>query len=187
MNTQHIHLSATATGRFTLTAMVTAVLLAAAPTGFAETLVPHYASAAGGLIAPPQILPPSEDFPFGSALYVAEGQGEGTHEGLFTEHNEYEVGVQLTDAGVVTVIQGTLTVTSANGDILVWGFSSVTPGIPDPTVAFPFEGSAFVVGGTGRFVNATGSAVTQGILYPDGSYEYVADGLISSIGSNVTN
>jgi len=188
MKTQHTHTQfmATTLGRLASMGLMLGALSIIVPTTFADQLVPHHASAAGALIAPPSPVPPSEEFPFGSAIFIAEGHGVGTYEGQFTEYNEYEVGVQLTVSGPVTVIRGTLTVTTANGNQLFWEFNSATPGVPDPLAPFPFVATPELVGGTGRFNGATGTATIQGILYPDGSYEYVADGLISCIGSNLT-
>ncbi len=74
----------------------------------------------------------------------AEGQGQATHLGRFTETGD--VGIDVATG----IPQGTWTLTAANGDML---FLTMTGHGIDETHGF---GAFTVVGGTGRFEGATG-------------------------------
>ena len=81
----------------------------------------------------------------GIAYTHLEGSGEATHLGHFTVTGDVAVEVAT---GIPT---GTWTLTAANGDML---FLEMTGSGIDPTHGF---GDFTVVGGTGRFAEATGS------------------------------
>jgi hypothetical protein len=185
MNTMRIHDSTRPSARFAGSAVMLAVLLVAAAPAFAASDVPHRARGAGALVAEPIPIAPSEEFPFGALSFVAHGQGVGTHEGRFTEINEFVMAVVPFEGDLATLIEGTLRVFAADGDELLWAFSSLSLGIPE--FPFDFEGSALLVDGTGRFEGGSGLVTTRGTLNADGSYEYEARGRISSVGSNVTS
>ena len=85
------------------------------------------------------------------------GEGEATHLGHFTVTGDAKV---FLPAGNVV---GTWTLTAANGDML---FGTMVAGGIDPTHGF---GTFTIVGGTGRFVGATGEyqqSITFGVPPP---------------------
>lgn len=166
--------------RFIGMVLASSVLVSTIPSIVAGPQVPHRAKASGALVSSVE-LPPGDGFIL-RIHNIALGEGVATHEGRFTEVNEYILGVLLTESGPVTVIEGTVTVTAANGDKLVWSFSTVTEGIP--VAPLDLTGSTTLVSGTGRFEGASGSLDLAVTLFADGSYEYEANGWITSVGSN---
>ena len=91
---------------------------------------------------------------------VIQYGGTATHLGLFTREER----LFLFPDGSVT---GTIVFTAANGDEL---WADVSGGFISPTNA---EGTYTFTGGTGRFVNATGSATFEAYT-PDGIHVAVA-------------
>lgn len=90
-------------------------------------------------------------FPGPTTLFVSgEGTGNATHLGRFTF--EYD---ELVDLATGTGT-GTYELTAANGDTLTADWTGYGVPTEDPTVLLVVE-NATITGGTGRFVNASGS------------------------------
>ena len=109
MRPQPFHPGTPAFGRSASTALLLSALLAVAPVSLAGEFVPHHASSSGQVRS-------SSEIP-GGYRNVAIGSGVGTYEGAFTEVNLFDVTLQSTELGIVTVIEGTLTVIAANGGL----------------------------------------------------------------------
>jgi hypothetical protein len=80
----------------------------------------------------------------------------------------------------IIVIPSTATWTAANGDTVTNSaelrinfFCLISAG------DCPYSQEFTITGGTGRFMNATGSATATGTLFADGSYDGYLDGTIS--------
>ena len=98
-------------------------------------------------------------------------EGIATHVGPFSEVGA----VQLTptDDPAVFQLSGSATHTAANGDQLfetIAGTLNVVTGAGTATMTF--------VGGTGRFANASGSAIFELQLVGDGAFVYTGEGTI---------
>ena len=99
------------------------------------------------------------------------GAGTATYLGLYSEAGS----AQLTPIGNTGVFQvnATSTYTAANGDQLravIVGQLDFATGAVSAAVTY--------VGGTGRFVGATGVAILKGQFHPDGSMEVTVKGTI---------
>jgi hypothetical protein len=147
------------------TLMLAAITLACAVTSArAEDQVPFQGSAEGAII---DVAPDP-----GGVVFTVQAEGNATHLGRFTRE---ETVLFNPATGSLT---GDIVFTAANGDQL---FVSVDGGFISPTEA---RGTYTFTGGTGRFVNATGSAGFV-LLTPDGAHFSVEfDGTLSSAGSN---
>jgi hypothetical protein len=96
---------------------------------------------------------------------VARAMGRGTHVGAFSKVTDDLLNV------VTGWVDGSFTMTTANGDLLRGFYTGyVVPGAPG-TFAWVLDST--ITGGTGRFVNATGSFV----FTAEGTFGFV-DGLI---------
>ena len=109
--------------------------------------------------------PPDFDAPgcpdWAAWRYSSEGEGRITHMG--------RVQYALTQCTVPVAdgyqSEGTITFTARNGDELWIEHTMLSQGIGDPTgppQGFTFEGDWTAVGGTGRFINATGAGTLDG-------------------------
>jgi len=131
-----------------------------------------------------------------NALYCLTGTGEGTHIGKFTRfgvgdnstNNSYFFAPSAADVAACPASVGVLrwdfeptTLTAANGDqIFAYGYGYAC--IAGPTSGFIVDGKYAIVGGTGRFVGASGSGIANLTLVKGAPY-VVWDGTISSVGS----
>ena len=105
-------------------------------------------------------------------VLVANGMGTATHLGRFTLHRE----ANLTPSSVEAELEvnGHATLTAANGDQLeasIKGVLNTSAGHADLIYEW--------TGGTGQFQNATGVTIWLVELFPDGTYDVVADGVIN--------
>lgn len=103
------------------------------------------------------------DSPFAFSVTTFRGSGHATHLGkvdFVAEHCSLDFG-----QGSGPYDQGILTLTAANGDVLM---ATYTDGVTDPTdfpiLAFTDE-FTFVDGGTGRFVTASGGGTETGLFH----------------------
>src|SRR5262245_53536125 len=85
-------------------------------------------------------------FSFPYATFSTEGTGQATQLGRFTISGTVTIDV------TTGLAVGILTFAAANGDLLYLTLAGEPPG-PDPTIGV---GDFTIVGGTGRFVGATG-------------------------------
>jgi hypothetical protein len=98
-------------------------------------------------------------------------EGNATHLGLF--HEAGHVKFMQTDDPAVLQFKGCSIHTAANGDELheiFTGSLNVQTGAATAAVTF--------VGGTGRFVGASGTGVLSAEVLPDGSLEFAGQGTI---------
>lgn len=116
---------------------------------------------------------------------VVEGSGQVSHMGRATCFTDDQLGVLMTGA-----LSATYTVTAANGDTLVLWLEGPSE-LDFPTVTF--SGAFAVLGGTGRFANATGSGVFSGwavfeepfgLPTNHGPGFFAIDGVVSSPGES---
>lgn len=142
-------------------------------------LVPFAYTARGTPAAPPDITCPAGELAAANTI-----EGEGTLLGTFTGENE----------GCINPITGVLssndgTITAANGDVVMVEMDPANPyrfvSVDFSTGEFESTGGSFIVGGTGRFDGATGSFTIKGTgnVFVPGSAVFVAEGMISSVGS----
>jgi hypothetical protein len=120
------------------------------------------------------------------AFAVVEGEGNLSHFGRATCFSDDQIAELAT--GLVYAVY---TYTAANGDSLImWMVSSAE--IDFVTLTATFSGEFVVIGGTGRFANATGSGITSGwAVFKDpfglttnhGPGYFEIDGHVSSSGS----
>lgn len=113
-------------------------------------------------------------FPF---VYVTvNGEGQALHLGRTQAATTNQTVNLITGAGTATY-----TLTAANGDTLVIDMTVHTD-FPSPTLA-TFAGSFTIVGGTGRFADASGSGSIDGSASftgpTNGIGEFSLDGVIS--------
>ncbi|HYV03342.1 MAG TPA: hypothetical protein VFB82_02080, partial [Blastocatellia bacterium] len=102
-------------------------------------------------------------------VLVADGMGTATQLGRFTLHRE----ANLTPSSVESELEvnGQATLTAANGDKLeasIKGTLNTSAGHADLVYEW--------TGGTGRFQNASGTTIWLVELFPDGTYDVIADG-----------
>jgi hypothetical protein len=95
------------------------------------------------------------------------GTGEGTQIGRFSE-----VAYPVINGNTFSA---TVILTAANGDQV---FKMATGTITSNGTTTTFAGPFTVLGGTGRFVNATGSGQVEMVLSPDGTIAQIYDGTI---------
>jgi hypothetical protein len=113
-----------------------------------------------------------------------EATGIGTHVGGF----EAIIIFQPLPPNFV-VFDGIIMMIAANGDLIQLEFKGASVGAPVNDV-FPIAFTADIVGGTGRFENATGSIDLDGFILPSdddtafGPTFFSFDGVISSVGSS---
>jgi hypothetical protein len=94
------------------------------------------------------------------------GQGEATHLGRFTSNDHAVIHADGT-------IQAAGVLTAANGDQLFWSY------VLSFTSANTVAGTFTLTGGTGRFVDASGTGQFDGVIAPDGIHASVTfDGTI---------
>jgi hypothetical protein len=103
-------------------------------------------------------------------VLTAVGEGQLTHLGQTSIEQTY-----VFDNFTGTFV-GTATLTAANGDELDCIFEGVET--PDGTISGTFT----LVGGTGRFRNATGGGAFTGIDYLNGTFSIRLDGTVSAPG-----
>lgn len=115
--------------------------------------------------------PSRTNCPPGRLPLAGEGLGEATHVGEFAMSAEYCVD------SVTGAYSGTVTIFAANGDKVYTEFVGYST---SPTEYVQTE---TIVGGTGRFENATGSIVAHGTRGPD-SFTSTFEGEVSSVGSS---
>jgi hypothetical protein len=110
-----------------------------------------------------------------------DGVGQLTHFGRTTFHSEIDILIGL------QTVTGTATFTAANGDTL----TVIVSGTATPPNAQGMSDLALtdtLIGGTGRFTNASGSASVTGLSQATGPTTAIElttlSGTISSVGSN---
>jgi len=111
----------------------------------------------------------------GSSIETADsGSGTSTHLGDFTM-----TASETVDFASMTVTNGTVTLTAANGDTVSGTYGgTILPGLTGYLVSGP------ITGGTGRFADATGTIVFKGTFDPaTGNGSDVIGGSISTVGS----
>ena len=126
----------------------------------------------------------SSEFTFLSATEVLEdysGRGQATHLGRLTAELRHIIDLTTTE-----VLDGTLTLTAANGDIVAGSYSG--RGEPLASGLIRFEGTFTIESGTGRFSDVTGEGEMLGLIdpahFPESSAaDLTLDGTISSIGN----
>jgi hypothetical protein len=102
---------------------------------------------------------------------TSDGTGTATHLGRFTLHRT----ATLTPSpdGSDAIVNGEATITAANGDLLKASITGTfNPATGNGVLIYEWKG------GTGRFQNATGTTVWLVELYPDLTYDVVANGVI---------
>ena len=105
--------------------------------------------------------------------FVAEGTGTATHLGSLAVHRTFTLRPSTDGSGLVDV-QGEATLVAANGDELRTGIEgTLNPETNHAILIYGWEG------GTGRFVNATGTTTWQVDINKDQTYDVVADGAIN--------
>src|SRR5262245_48358778 len=109
----------------------------------------------------------------GGIRILALATGQATHLGRFTERLDYVLSYDLVNfAGVATI-------TAANGDQLHLAFQGMIPGFADQVFPLPFTARFAVVGGTGRFADATGCGDILGTDFGQGRFALTFEGRIS--------
>ena len=131
-----------------------------------------------------ELIPPSAEYPLGAIKNIALGSGVASHEGLHFALFENILSAHLVEGGIVMVLESFVTVTTANGDQIVWESRTATPTPGTGEPPFYMEGEAVVVGGTGRFEGGSGMTQVTGTLTGDGVVDYQAEGYLSTVGSN---
>lgn len=160
--------------------------------GGGKNLVPFHTETAGYLLPfnfdRDDIAARCPDTPEGKlTLWISsfEGSGTATHTGLSyvtASHCSYGVYDEVNEEFVFdgTYGQGRITITAANGDVLLANYDDgisyeVEPGL----VAF-MDTITFIDGGTGRFKYASGGAVEKGtVSFVDYSFTVEMNGMIS--------
>jgi hypothetical protein len=108
----------------------------------------------------------------GGIHIIALATGQATHVGRFTERLDYLLSYDLVNfAGVATI-------TAANGDLLSLNFQGAIPGFASRHFPLPFTARFTVVGGTGRFQQATGAGDILGIDFGQGLFALAFEGQI---------
>ena len=105
--------------------------------------------------------------------FIAEGTGTATHRGSIIVHRTLSLTPSTDGSGLVDV-EGEATLVAADGDELRTGIEgTLNPATGHAILIYGWEG------GTGRFVNATGTTTWQVDVNPDQTYDVVADGVIN--------
>ena len=99
------------------------------------------------------------------------GAGTATHLGLYDEKGSVEF--SPTDDPTVLQLKAWATYTAANGDQLHAVFTGHLNGVTGVITA-----TVMYVGGTGRFADASGTAILSGQLFPGGSIKVAVKGTI---------
>jgi hypothetical protein len=103
---------------------------------------------------------------------VSDGTGTATHLGSFTLHRTAKLKPSEDGSGLVDV-DGRATLIAANGDQLEASIEgTLNPQTHHAVLAYEWKG------GTGRFKNATGTAIWL-VDITDNTYDVVADGVIN--------
>ncbi len=107
----------------------------------------------------------------------AAATGNATHTGQFTWATEEEVDFCVVPGGVE--VEGTFTMTTANGDLIQGQFAAI--GYFDETGTLLIEGDYEIIGGSGRFTGATGSGDTEvtAFFFPGLPFVAALDGTIN--------
>ena len=114
-------------------------------------------------------LTPDPDQP---GRFIAEGTGTATHLGSINVHRTFTLTPSADGSGLVDV-KGEATLVAANGDELKTGLEgTLNPETNHAILTYGWEG------GTGRFKNATGTAIWL-VDITDNTYDVVADGVIN--------
>ncbi len=104
---------------------------------------------------------------------VADGTGTATHFGRFALHRTATLKPSEDGSGLVDV-DGRATLKAANGDQLEASIDgTLNPGTGHAVLIYEWKG------GTGRFENASGTAVWLVDINRDNTYDVVADGVIN--------
>ena len=103
---------------------------------------------------------------------ITDGTGTATHLGSFTLHRTAKLKPSEDGSGLVDV-DGRATLIAANGDQLEASIEgTLNPQTHHAVLAYEWKG------GTGRFKNATGTAIWL-VDITDNTYDVVADGVIN--------
>lgn len=149
-------------------------------TASAQELIPSKGQWAGQWVSFEYLADPATA-PLGTPILAVaqEGEGRATRLGRFTTRSEFLVSLQIVDAGLAYVPEGTWVQVAANGDSL-WGtFRAVTP-FGEAAYASDYV----VENGSGRFEGATGYGTSIGLFDdPTNSVVHADEGWITSVGS----
>ena len=104
---------------------------------------------------------------------TSEITGTGTHVGRFTQSLDYVLSYDLVH------FAGTATITAADGSKLFLVDVGTEPGFASQQFPTPFSATFQVVGGTGRFADATGEGSVSGIDYGQGAFAFTFDGMLA--------
>lgn len=149
-------------------------------TASAKELIPSKGQWAGQWVSFQYLADPATA-PLGTPIMAVaqEGEGRATGLGRFTTRSEFVVSLQIVDAGLAYVSEGTWVQVGTNGDSL-WGtFRAVLPfGEAVYTSAFVIEN------GSGRLEGASGYGTSIGSFDdPTNSAFQEDEGWITSVGS----
>ena len=159
------------------------ILFAALALGSAQAqqYVPYKGAAAGKVISREPInggIPVPGGLPF--RRLISEASGNFTHIGKSTVHFDQVVRLIVEDGVPYLIVDGTYTVTTANGDTLFGTFQNKQNFITNE-----FTTDVVTEGGTGRFANASGSLEGAGQFdVATDTFVYWLDGVISTVGSS---
>lgn len=119
--------------------------------------------------------------PLGTPLLavVQEGEGHGTGSGWCTTRSEFVISLQIVDASLTYVSEGTWFQTAANGDTL-WGTFRALSRFGEAG----YTSEYVIEGGSGRFEGATGYGTSIG-FFDDATNSAVQEdeGWATSVGS----
>ena len=109
------------------------------------------------------------------------GTGSATHLGAFTWTSSHCTQIGANPPATVTISDGRFEYVAANGDILSESYGDAVVSFPDPgTICM--ETHATFTGGTGRFTEASGSALER-LCFPATSGPWLDEMLINSSGT----
>lgn len=156
-------------------AVVGVILALASFSAFAEEQVPLTATVSFSSVVTPRGP--------GEVQVAMSGTGNASHLGKIT-YNSTEIADFFTNPGKITVHDGHFVIVAANGDE-VHGEAGTLGDLPDASGNTQFVGVFRIVGGTGRFANASGGGTIRVIanLYA-GIGTILLDGAITSVGSS---
>lgn len=129
-----------------------------------------FKAALQGVGTPPAPSPLCDDL----LLTELSVHGTATHLGLLTGSQSH-----CLNPATGAFSNGNFNYTAANGDHLLGTYSGFLVPTPDPTI-FEITGSFDIVGGTGRFANATGSGT------PTGSVQVTTGDFVLNLGGSIS-
>ena len=156
--------------------LVTVAMPASATKGNPDKELPFSAYIAGDEVALNTV--PAEvaarcDSPSAFSVTTFYGTGRATHLGRI------DIVAQHCSEAMGFYSQGVLTITAANGDVLMATYTNGVSLTPPPLIEFTDE-FTFVDGGTGRFTEASGGGVEIGVFhFLDDVFELEMDGVVS--------